>query len=97
METTLYRNVQEALNNVIRHARAGKVEVVVTREPHAVRCSVRDDGAGFDVWAVTAARGERGLGHVGMRERLDSHRGTLLITATPGQGAELLMYIPLEG
>ena len=97
VETTLYRNVQEALNNVTRHAKAGKVAVVVTREARAVRCSVRDDGAGFDVSAVTASRGERGLGHVGMRERLDSLHGTLLITSTPGQGAELLMFIPLEG
>jgi len=97
VETTLYRNVQEALNNVIRHAQAGKVAVIVTREARAVRCSVRDDGVGFEVSTVTAAHGERGLGHVGMRERLESLHGTLLITSIPGQGAELLMYIPLEG
>jgi len=97
VETTLYRNVQEALNNVIRHAQAGKAAVIVAREARAIRCSVRDDGVGFDVSAVTAVRGERGLGHVGMRERLDSLHGTLLITSAPGQGSELLMYIPLEG
>jgi signal transduction histidine kinase len=97
VETTLYRNVQEALNNVIRHAHASKVAVIVTREAHGVRCSVRDDGVGFDVSAVNSARGERGLGHVGLRERLDSLRGTLLITSEPDQGAEILMYIPLEG
>ncbi len=97
VETTLYRNVQEAFNNVIRHAQARKVAVIVTREAHAVHCSVRDDGVGFDVSAVTTAHGERGLGHVGMRERLDSLHGTLLITSVQGQGAEVLMYIPLEG
>lgn len=97
VETTLYRNVQEALNNVIRHAQARKVEVKVTREARAVRCSIRDDGVGFELSEVSATRGERGLGHVGMRERLDPLRGTLLITSTPGHGAELLMYIPLEG
>ena len=96
-ETTLYRNVQEALNNVLRHAKAGKVAVIVTREPRAVRCSVRDDGVGFDVSVVTAAHEERGLGHVGIRERLDSLHGTLLITSAPGKGAELLMYVPLKG
>jgi signal transduction histidine kinase len=96
VETTLYRNVQEALNNVIRHAQARKVAVIVTREERAVRCLVRDDGVGFQVSAVSAAHGERGLGHVGMRERLDSLHGTLLINSTPGQGSELLMYIPLE-
>lgn len=97
VETTLYRNVQEALNNVIRHARARKAAVIVTREARAIRCSVRDNGVGFDVSAVTATHGERGLGHVGMRERLDSLHGTLLITSVPGESTELLMYIPLEG
>ncbi|HEY3174450.1 MAG TPA: ATP-binding protein [Candidatus Polarisedimenticolia bacterium] len=97
VETTLYRNVQEALNNVIRHAQAGKAAVIVTREARAVRCSVRDDGVGFELSTLTAVHGERGLGHVGMRERLDSLHGTLLITSKPGQGAELLMYVPLEG
>ena len=97
VETTLYRNVQEALNNVIRHAQARKVEVKVTREARAVRCSIHDDGVGFELSEVSAAYGERGLGHVGMRERLDPLHGTLLITSAPGQGAELLMYIPLEG
>lgn len=96
VETTLYRNVQEALNNVLRHGQAGKVSVVVARESRAVRCSIRDDGVGFEVSAVTAAHGERGLGHVGMRERLDSLHGTLLINSASGKGVELLMYIPLE-
>jgi signal transduction histidine kinase len=96
VETTLYRNVQEALNNVTRHADAGTVAVVLAREPRSVRCSVRDDGVGFDVAEVVATRGERGLGHVGMRERLDAVQGTLLITSVPGEGAELLMSIPLE-
>lgn len=97
VETTLYRNVQEALNNVIKHARARHVTVKVTREARAVRCSVRDDGVGFEPSAVKTAYEERGLGHVGMRERLESLNGTLLITSAPGQGTELLMYIPLEG
>ncbi len=97
VETALYRNVQEALNNAIRHAQAGAVAVMVSREARAVRCSIRDDGIGFDVSAVTAANGERGLGLVGMRERLEFLRGTLAITSAPGQGAELLMHIPLEG
>ena len=96
VETTLYRNVQEALNNVIRHAQAKKVTVIVNRDAGAVRCSVRDDGVGFEVSSVVATRGERGLGHVGMRERLDSVRGTLLMTSSPGQGSEVVMYIPLE-
>jgi two-component system sensor histidine kinase UhpB len=97
VETALYRNVQEALNNVNRHAKAKQVTVIVAREQRGVRCSVRDDGIGFDVSAVAAPHHERGLGHVGMRERLDPLRGTLLMTSIPNHGAELLMHIPLEG
>jgi signal transduction histidine kinase len=97
VETTLYRNVQEALNNAIRHAQAGEVAVIVTREARAVRCSIRDDGIGFEVSASTAAHGERGLGLVGMRERLHSLHGTLGISSVPGQGALLTMHVPLEG
>jgi len=96
VETTLYRNVQEALNNVIRHAQAKTVRVILNRDADAVSCTVRDDGVGFEVSAVSETRGERGLGHVGMRERLDSVRGTLLMTSSPAQGSELVMYIPLE-
>jgi signal transduction histidine kinase len=96
VETTLYRNVQEALNNVTRHAGAKHVTVILTREPRAVHCTIQDDGVGFNVAEVIATRGERGLGHVGMRERLDAVQGTLLITSTPGQGTELVMSIPLE-
>jgi len=97
VETTLYRNIQEALNNVVRHAKADDVAVVVTREARSVRCSIHDNGVGFDLSTVTAAPGEKGLGHVGMRERLDTLHGTLLITSAAGRGTELVMHIPLEG
>ena len=96
METTLYRNVQEALNNVVKHARAGRVMVRVTRESRAVHCTVYDDGVGFDASSAIAVDGERGLGLVGIRERLDSLRGTLDIKSASGKGTELLMLIPLE-
>ena len=96
VETTLYRNVQEALNNVVKHARAGQVMVRVTRESRAVHCTVHDDGVGFDASSAIAVDGERGLGLVGIRERLDSLRGTLDIKSTLGKGTELLMLIPLE-
>jgi len=96
VETTLYRNVQEALNNVIRHAKAATVHVIVTRETAAVSCSIRDDGQGYELSTVLASHEERGLGHVGMRERLDPLHGTLLITSSPGHGTELVMHIPIE-
>lgn len=96
VETTLYRNVQEALNNVVRHAGALRVVVEVSRRPGAVRCTVRDDGSGFDARPASFEGGERGLGLVGIRERLDSLKGTLRIRSTAGKGTEILMQIPLE-
>lgn len=96
VETTLYRNVQEALNNVVKHAGARKVVVRVIRHPGAVHCSVQDDGNGFDVSGALALDGQRGLGLVGIRERLDSLRGTLQINSSPRKGTELLMQIPLK-
>ncbi len=95
IETALYRSVQEALNNVTKHAHATRARVELQREPGAIRCVVRDDGVGFDVPDVQARRGDRGLGLLGIRERLHAVGGRLQITSAPGQGTELLMTIPL--
>lgn len=96
IETALYRTVQEALTNVTKHAQAKSVSVQVKRENRRLRCTIHDDGIGFDVSAVLARRGERGLGLIGIRERLDALGGRLQITSAPGQGTELAITIPLE-
>lgn len=96
VETALYRSVQEALTNVTRHARATRVSVYLEREGEAIRCAVRDDGGGFDVPAALARRGERGLGLIGIRERVAALGGTLEILSSPGRGCELAITIPLE-
>lgn len=96
METTLYRSVQEALTNVVRHAQARQVRVEIRREESVLQCSVRDDGVGFDMPAIQARRGDRGLGLIGIRERAGALGGTLAIQSVPGQGTELLITIPLE-
>jgi signal transduction histidine kinase len=96
IETALYRIVQEALTNVTKHAQANRVTVCLQREDQMVRCSIRDDGIGFDPAVVLAPRIERGLGFVGIQERLDSLGGKLQIVSFPGRGTELLITIPLE-
>ena len=96
IETALYRIVQEAVNNVSRHAQASRVSIQLQREAQAIRCSIRDDGIGFDVPSVLAKRGERGLGLIGIRERLNALNGTLEINSSPGRGTELNILIPLE-
>ena len=96
VETALYRIVQEALTNAVRHADAARVRVELQREPQAIRCSIADDGVGFDAPTVLAHRGGPGLGLVGIRERLEAVRGSVQIISAPGQGTRLHVAIPLE-
>ena len=97
IEIGLYRVVQEALTNAAKHSRASNVHIQMDRPVGFVRCSVRDDGAGFDVAAVLASRGGGGLGLLGMQERLNALGGSLEIQSLPGRGTTLLIKIPLEG
>jgi signal transduction histidine kinase len=93
-ETALYRIVQEALHNAVRHARAGRIEVALRQGPTGVEAAVRDDGQGLDVEAVLRQRGDRGLGLLGMRERAETLGGQLLIRSAPGRGTEVSVVVP---
>ena len=85
---------QEALTNVGKHAQASAVTVVVRREARRLCCSIRDDGVGFD--PGTAGRpSAKGIGLIGIRERLFALGGALSIDAAPGRGTELRVTIPL--
>ncbi|HSB68023.1 MAG TPA: GAF domain-containing sensor histidine kinase [Candidatus Methylomirabilis sp.] len=96
VETALYRVVQEALTNAGRHARARKVGIEIRAEGPTVRATVQDDGQGFDVGAALARRGDRGLGLIGMRERVEALGGALNIVSAPGTGTRLSVSIPAE-
>lgn len=96
IETALYRVVQEALTNATKYSQARSVRIVFQKEANAVRCSVKDDGIGFDVPLVLARRGEQGLGLIGMKERVHAVGGTLHFSSAPGEGTEVLITIPLE-
>lgn len=95
-ETAIYRVVQEALNNVVKHSGATAVWISAETQGKTLRCSVRDNGAGFSVETIRAERQRRGLGLSSMHERLNAVGGTLLIESSPGKGTELLMLFPLE-
>ena len=95
-ETALYRIVQEALTNVTKHARATRVSITLAWRGRSLRCAIRDDGVGFDGPAVLARRGARGLGLIGIQERLHGIGGALDVVAVPGGGAQLIVSIPLE-
>jgi signal transduction histidine kinase len=96
VETALYRVVQEALRNAVRHASATGVVVRLDQGTDGVLLMVRDDGRGFDVGAVLRRRGARGLGLIAMRERLNEVGGVLAIKSAPGRGTEIRISIPLE-
>ena len=89
--TCLYRVVQEALTNCSRHARARHVRVTIERAPDAVIAVISDDGVGFE---VARARG-RGLGLVGMEERIRELGGALTVATQPGRGSKIKARIPL--
>ena len=93
IETMLYRFAQEALNNIAKHARAAHVDLRLERgASHASLC-VEDDGVGFDVKEV--AQAARGLGLVGMRERISFVGGHLSIDSKPGAGSRVKVDVPL--
>jgi len=97
VETTLYRIVQEALTNAVKHAKASNVWIRAWRENLVLCCSIRDDGGGFDSGQVHAIPGRKGLGLIAMRERVSAIGGTLHVESRPGQGTELCVRVPLEG
>src|SRR5581483_8206513 len=91
IETALYRIVQEGLTNVVKHAGASRVSVVLARKPDAVTAIIEDDGRGFESKGTDG----RGLGLVGMRERLRLLDGKLSIESTQGAGTTIVAEVPL--
>jgi PAS domain S-box-containing protein len=92
VETTVYRVVQEALTNVLRHAAASTVSVVLASHADNLQVIIDDNGRGFDAEAV-AAKGRLGL--AGIAERLAVVGGTLSIDSSPGAGTTLYVRIPV--
>ena len=90
VETALYRIVQESLTNVVKHARARRVSIALTRMEGSVKAVVEDDGQGFD-----PASADGGHGLVGMRERLALLGGRLRIESRPGSGTTIAADVPI--
>jgi signal transduction histidine kinase len=94
-ETVLFRAAQEALTNVVRHARATLVTVRLSQESGRVWLEVADNGVGFDV-AAPAQQDGAGWGLAGMRERAALVGGTVTITSQPGQGTVVRIEAPVK-
>jgi signal transduction histidine kinase len=88
---TIYRLVQEALTNVVRHADASRTIVALRRDDHSVRLSVRDNGHGN----MAAPSSDSGFGLVGMRERVLALGGSFVIDGISGVGTEVRAVIPI--
>jgi len=89
---TLYRLVQECLTNVAKHADATQVTVSMTRAANGLRFSFSDNGKGFD-----PSQRRRGLGLVGLRERVEALSGHFDLETVSGRGVQVKAVIPVKG
>jgi len=87
-KTCIYRVVQEALHNCSRHSNATAVRINVLQEPQKLTISIRDNGKGFDV------KQSKGLGLLGLEERVVHLGGTCEIHSTPGSGTAIAIELP---
>ncbi|HEX6699769.1 MAG TPA: GAF domain-containing sensor histidine kinase [Gaiellaceae bacterium] len=92
VETALYRIVQESLTNVVKHAQARHVSILLTRRAGAAAAVIEDDGRGFEQEAVR----DGGFGLEGMRERVQLLDGRLEVETSPGAGTTLVAEVPLR-
>jgi signal transduction histidine kinase len=90
VETALYRIVQEGLTNIVKHAQASAVSIILRRSRSAVTAVIEDDGRGF-----TPDGGNDGLGLLGMGERLALLGGELKVESRPGAGTTIIAEVPL--
>ncbi len=94
-ELAIYRIVQEALNNAVRHAQAEAVHVQLVEQQGFIQCSIQDDGIGFDYERVMRRSDYKaGLGLAGIRERVEALNGSLRIVSAPNLGTGLFVMLP---
>jgi ligand-binding sensor domain-containing protein/two-component sensor histidine kinase len=94
VESNLLRIGQEAVNNAVKHARAGRIDIALQFDPDLVRMCVRDDGLGFEAEKAPASR-DGHFGLLGMRERAEQIGGKLIVSSVPGEGTEVSVEVPL--
>ena len=96
-EVTVFRVVQELLNNARQHAQPTRIQVILDIEPKMVRAVVEDDGIGFDVAeAMASARQQKTLGIATMQERVEMLGGQLAVESSVGRGTKVTLEIPID-
>jgi signal transduction histidine kinase len=92
--TVLYRVAQEALVNVAKHAQASLVKVRIQKLGGIIRMDVKDNGKSFEVQRVLSTKRNKGLGLLGMRERVEMVGGRFAVESAPGQGTTIRAEVP---
>ena len=96
VQTSVYRIVQEALQNVVKHAQARQVHVQLELRDDTLALRIADDGCGFVVAGQPAHLAQEGhFGLLGMKERAQLHGGAIHIESAPGRGTTILVRLPL--
>jgi signal transduction histidine kinase len=97
IETALFRVVQEAINNIAQHSRATRAELRIEFDSTQVQVLVKDNGKGFDpVRVFSASDTQRGLGLIGMDERMSAVGGKFIIHSTPREGTIIQLTVPIN-
>lgn len=97
VETALFRVTQEALNNIARHSRATRAECTLDFAPTQVQVVIKDNGKGFDPKTIFSSNEQRrGLGLLGMQERMSAVGGRVEIDSTPGEGTVVRLTVPVH-
>jgi signal transduction histidine kinase len=96
VKIALFRVAQEALNNIVKHAQASAVDILLSYESSRVRVRVKDDGRGFDVQAARKNMGRTSLGLAGMQERASLLGGQFSLSSKPGGGTLIEVEIPYQ-
>jgi signal transduction histidine kinase len=97
LRTPIYRVVQEALNNIVKHAGASEVHVLLARRESHIALEVRDNGAGFqaDVVGAQSSSFQSGMGLTGMRDRVEFSGGDFSMLSSPGNGTQVCARWPV--
>ncbi|HBT20214.1 MAG TPA: histidine kinase [Peptococcaceae bacterium] len=92
IEVAVFRIIQEAVNNAVKHSKASTLRVVLETQPSMIAAIIRDDGIGFDESNIK----EDSYGIKGMRERTALLNGDIKISSWPGRGTEIMVKIPVQ-
>jgi signal transduction histidine kinase/PAS domain-containing protein len=97
-ETAVFRVVQETITNIARHSAARNVRILFETVDSMIKIMVEDDGIGFNMEHIAVSSDDmRGMGLMGMTERVELMGGQFQISSAPGQGTQVLMHVPIEG